>query len=1055
MDRFDILPFALPGTSPQSQPEGARRDYFFEEPRDFYEIEVADEGNPPGQDPAVFYLQKTWPGNMWYETGEDRVNPVRFGWIPVDDHFNGKWRRASMKWQDTDGGRLGRFEPLSAEGWELDNWKAAARFRRALAIRIEGPSAGVRLFTKSKRTSSVLRVELDAGGKTSSNSIKLEGYNSHVPEVLSAKGARIDGTALTVSEPDAVFLFRLTHMVNSHPYAGDAGLLTIHLDDRAFTIAIDDAKSGIWFAHEAIFITKDPEGPPSLDEYLSGYHGRATIAKKVISRPEQSFGGAFHGQPRPHAVHAHVGVAYCRQRFLVEANGDIVLPKKCVDPIEGAENTGSGFPNSGDGRFFFGFERWIGRGRFRDSSGAPIFNIHSRMGKIVVEEEIFAAPVLRKPGDRQISSEEPVAALVSFRFHNEGAETETAELCMAYSNDSRKSVNGLSGEANQDEYLIPLSEREAISAVGGGIIGYFGGRDVLRCLYTSDMDPVQDAAGQNVRFYKRLPAGESCRIIFKIPFVELAEGKETEELKGLDYTESKKTIIKYWQRVIADGAQISTPVPQLNDLHATHLTHVLLSDFTMPLQPELINTSVGTSVYGNFSNESCMIVQELIQRGRFDDAKRRLDLWIRYQGTVAQPGNFSDYDGMYYGAGGFEQGSYNQHHGWVLWCISEYYHLTGDAEWLKTRGHSLVAACDWIFRQRKHTMGDQQHSRGWEHGFLPAGSLEDVTEFHYWLSTNAVTWRATEHAARALETVEHSEAERIRAESDAFLADLLIGFTLSMESSPLMKLRDGRWVPTIPSRLYLRGRDFGWIREVLEGSVYLLLTGLVDPKSEKGAWILDDYLDNRYHSPPYGYHLRDTETLAAHRGGFSIQPTLLAGLIPHLVRDEPELYIWMFFNAFCACYREEIEGFSEHPMPELGFSNSAQFKTSDEANAVMWMRYLFLYWDHSLLHVGRAVPRGWLGIPGRWGVTGVRTYHGTVDAIYTVGPDGPARLQIDFSEEKSPGDFVARFRHPKGAQLQRVEVNGSSWDRFDVEKNDVDISGVASPIDIQVTFRPD
>ena len=64
----------------------------------------------------------------------------------------------------------------------------------------------------------------------------------------------------------------------------------------------------------------------------------------------------------------------------------------------------------------------------------------------------------------------------------------------------------------------------------------------------------------------------------------------------------------------------------------------------------------------------------------------------------------------------------------------------------------------------------------------------------------------------------------------------------------------------------------------------------------------------------------------------------------------------MFFNAFAACYREEIEGFSEHPMPELGFSNSAEFKTSDEANAVMWLRYLFAYWDYDILHIGRAMP---------------------------------------------------------------------------------------------------
>ena len=54
------------------------------------------------------------------------------------------------------------------------------------------------------------------------------------------------------------------------------------------------------------------------------------------------------------------------------------------------------------------------------------------------------------------------------------------------------------------------------------------------------------------------------------------------------------------------------------------------------------------------------------------------------------------------------------------------------------------------------------------------------------------------------------------------------------------------------------------------------------------------------------------------RGGFSMQPNLLAGLLPHLDRDEPEIYLWMFFNAWGACYREEINAMVEHPLPVLG-----------------------------------------------------------------------------------------------------------------------------------------
>ena len=165
-----------------------------------------------------------------------------------------------------------------------------------------------------------------------------------------------------------------------------------------------------------------------------------------------------------------------------------------------------------------------------------------------------------------------------------------------------------------------------------------------------------------------------------------------------------------------------------------------------------------------------------------------------------------------------------------------------------------------------------------------------------------------------LEDVGHPQAARIRAESDAYRKDLINGFEKARQYSPLVKLLDGRWVPNYPSRLYRRGRDgdgqHGWIREVLEGSVNLLISGLYDSTSKQAGWILDDYQDNRYPDPSYSYSTIDKYAWF-YVYGFSWQPNLLAGLMPYLDRDEPDVYIWMFFNAWASCYHEEINGFSE------------------------------------------------------------------------------------------------------------------------------------------------
>ena len=68
----------------------------------------------------------------------------------------------------------------------------------------------------------------------------------------------------------------------------------------------------------------------------------------------------------------------------------------------------------------------------------------------------------------------------------------------------------------------------------------------------------------------------------------------------------------------------------------------------------------------------------------------------------------------------------------------------------------------------------------------------------------------------------------------------------------------------------------------------------------------------------------------------------------------------MFFNAFVWALSLEVNGMVEHPLPELGFDNSATIKTSDQANSVMWLRYMLVYSTPDLLHLGRAIPRDWL-----------------------------------------------------------------------------------------------
>jgi hypothetical protein len=1037
---FDISPFALPGTVPS--------ELRFEEPRDVVRVVVRFVSAAPRR-ARVSYLRRTWPHRR-VELGRDVEDPFSFGWMPADDWFNGSWQTAAARLRRLSPNRLeATFRGLASELPDAGDYDVP--FRRTLGLRIDcrrpEEVGGISAYTTSPGTRTRLRVELDAGRRTPGGRMVVSGYNAAVERILASRGVVAEGSTLRLGRARRrSFELLIRHMRPAHRYCNDDGHVSFGLDGETFTISLSALRDAgpIWFAERGFFIAC-ADDTTSFADYRRRIRPLRTVAAEVLGGREQSYARAYHGQPRPHPTGYNIGWKHARQKFRVELNGDLVLHRFNVARIPASDT--ARFRNEGDGRFFFGLERWVSVSRCADPAPVPAYNVHVRRGGVHLEQRCFAVPLL--PGAAP-APDATVVAMVRFRFRNTGSRPEEARLHLAYSSQAQRSHNRPGHGAEQDDRLVPLAPRQRLAARAGQVLGTWRGRRIVRCAYETTMRG--EPCDSGLVFRRRLRPGASCQLVLKVPFVAPDGAAELRALKVLDFDRSEAQMRRFWQRQCARGAQVSTPEPHLDELHAAHPAHVQITDAAMPDDPALVNTSVGTSTYGNFSNESCMIVHDLDERGLAQEARRRLAVWVRYQGTAAQPGNFSDYDGMYFGAGGFESGAYNQHHGWVLWCLAEHYFLTGDAAWLRRIAASLLAGCDWVFRQRRHTLAAQGPSRGWERGFLPAGSLEDVQDFHYWLSTNALTWRGVDRAAAALEAAGHAQAARIRREADAYRRDLIRGFETMRQHAPLVRLRDGRWVPHYPSRLYCRGRDVGWIREVLEGSIYLLLSGLYDPRSRRGRWILDDYLDNRYMQPPYGYRI-DPATHWFCRGGFSCQPNLLAGLLPHLARDEPEVFLWMFFNAWCACYREEIGAMVEHPAPVLGYDNAATFKTSDQANAVAWLRYMFVWADGEQLHLGRAVPRQWLADGAEIGATGVCTRFGRVGVTYTSrAARGRIDARVDLSLRRRPGSIRVRFRHPEARPIRSVTVNGRRHGRYDPRRGDVDITGCRGTLLVRARY---
>jgi len=61
-----------------------------------------------------------------------------------------------------------------------------------------------------------------------------------------------------------------------------------------------------------------------------------------------------------------------------------------------------------------------------------------------------------------------------------------------------------------------------------------------------------------------------------------------------------------------------------------------------------------------------------------------------------------------------------------------------------------------------------------------------------------------------------------------------------------------------------------------------------------------------------------------------------------------------------------------------------------------------------------------------------------------------ATLALDLRAQ--PGKILVRFRHPEKKPIRSVTVNGQAHTAFDVEKGDVDISGLSGSATVESRY---
>lgn len=1021
---FDAAPYAFTDVEPDGKAIGLR----WGEPRKLRRVVVGfGDKAPSPKNVKLQYWHRTWDGKpdaIRAETGAGGA-----GWDKMDDWTNGQWRDADAKLDAKDGVWTFTFNPTGDKEF-TGIGQPGVGYRKTLKVRLlsDEPlpaSARFQAFTDAVCQSLRVRVMF---GKPTEPRVGVDEDDAGAIEVFN--GAVISATALGAAKvgPDHAWALPagaeggleldLAMAVDPVDSLYDRTIVTLRSRQRPFSFAADEVARGNRILVDGLgaLVVRADDGI-TLEGYRQArkeFPGR-TVYDRVLDEPEQTWHRSWNDMPLKRPLYFVHGLPGNRNAMHQLPNGGLRItgrhkwfnapksPKDTDRKLWEGEllHVGFGLPQ-GD----FEAKRDLKEGYL------PLLRTWWQDGDVHYEQ----CSILDKlDGNLEtVALDDPTVLLVRIRMVNTSRDAGgTARLLF--------STTG--------------KNPETLTLKGDRLFAKDGEKERFRFLMISGGKGTTSQEGPCVRWAMELGPGQAHDVYCMVPSITLTDEAEIASLNKKSFDADSKRICEYWRAITARGTQIETPEPVINDFYKSHVRHLLVNCYK-EIGSDRLHAHVGTFSYGVFPDESCMMISDLDRRGYHDEARRCLDSFLHYQGTVQMPGNFKSKEGLFYGSGGHDTGGYNKSHAWVMWNMAEHWKNTRDRAWMEKAAPKLIASCDWVTGERKATMRtNADGSRPIEYGWLPTGSLEDVTDYWYWMVTNACTVWGFDALSAALADFGHPDAARLQADAKAYHEDFMRAMEEARIRCPVVRLRDGTYVPKYPSRLYERGRCHGWLRETLEGSVHLLITGLIEPNSPAAGWIIKDFEDNLYISDTYGYAIPAFNSFWFSRGGFSMQANLLGGPLTYLYRDDIKHYVRTYFNSLASAYYPEIRMCNEHSLPELGYPAGDHFKSSDEAQSTYWLRLMFVHEDGENLILGQAIPRYWLADGKSVGIERAASYFGPLSFRMTSeAGQGRIKALVDPPTRNRPKEVCLRFRHPDAKPIKSVTVNGQPYDRFDAAK---------------------
>lgn len=1098
---FDIAPFARRGPgddkfvstttfSAQYPPEATRTfekmgDRYilalqWAEERDVQAVELKFASVIAGQDLQLEYWFRNWP----YE-------PPHLPNIedPVDDPWQGEWRRAKTEVK-TDGGlcRL-TFQPLAEPENPNANHLPGLTYRRTIKLRFISKTPtpkleAIHVFTPSSPKTVRVRLELGVAGTAPRVwEGQLEAYNGAIANAQGwqlAAADKVNGAAFKINAPGGAANVAAKGLVfdvlgaNPAPSGShDVTIVTVRAGERTFSFALPDVEKGpVYVPHLGAYATLASD-PKSFTPALVKTGGR--IREQLAREPEQTYERARREIPALDPVKRQGGRLYLPltldaswQKFALAWGGNVFIDKhsmkakgeelrRCewadrrLDWLFGTGATPTFRPEAADSTMSI-LEDYL-----------PVALTTWTNGGIVYREEAFATALAGPLGCAGRDELSPVVLLVKITAQNPSNQPQTSHLWLGIKPGENLQWAGnellaAEGQLVRARVLSPGKSQTAAASMEAG-----------------------ESQVQGVHLTTELAAGGSDSVMFALPGIPRLNSEQRQQLAGLDYEHERAKVIAFWRAATEPMIRFEVPEKRFTSFSRSMLVHMRLST-TKDAKSGLYMVPAAAYDYQVFANESCFQTMTLDLLGDHQTATDYLETFIQLQGSHPFPGTYTDdQKAVYHGAKVDEERDYTAHtynldHGTVLWTLAEHYFMTRDVQWLQRALPGMIRAADWVTTQRRQTQRQEAGQPIPEYGLLPAGSLEDNPDWAHWFAINAYASAGMTRLGEAMQAINHPEAKRIVADAAAYRADLRQAIQRASQNAPVTRLRDNTYAPYVPVQPHQRQRLFGPLRvdyyrrypnpvlpnyrlsatrEVLYGPMILLNLGIFDCAEPIAAWILDDWEDNLTMSSSLGLNVHGwvDDSLWFSRGGMVFQANLQNPVLPYMRRHEIPAAIRNLYNDFVSCHYPEVNAFTEE-YRDWHSPSGPFYKVPDEARFVMRLRETLVREEGADLWLTAGTPRRWLAPGETIRFHEMPTLFGPAD-LELVASDTAITGQVRLPTAHPATNAWLVLRVPENKTLASVEINGVNTAIGGPEQNTVKLPNIAGEkLQIKASLRP-